>query len=64
MLDVGRAVDIVYLQLSKVFDPVFHNILINKLTGYGLSEVEQKLAEGPGSEGCDQWHEVQLEANH
>ena len=28
------------------------------------SEVEQKLAELPGLKGCDQWHEVQLEANH
>ena len=31
-----RLVDAVYLGLSKAFNTVFHNILIDKLTKYGL----------------------------
>ncbi|GAB0183305.1 mitochondrial enolase superfamily member 1 [Grus japonensis] len=37
-VDEGRAVDVVYLDFSKVFDTVSHNILIGKLRKYGLDE--------------------------
>lgn len=40
MVLMGRAVDIVCFNVGKVFDPVFPNILINKLTVYGLDEWE------------------------
>ena len=38
MVDEGRATDIVYLNFSTAFDVVSHNILIDKLTKYGLEK--------------------------
>ena len=38
MVDEGRATDIVYLNFSKAFGAVSHNILIDKLTKYGLEK--------------------------
>ncbi|GAB0184165.1 mitochondrial enolase superfamily member 1 [Grus japonensis] len=37
-VDEGRAVDVVYLDFSKAFDTVSHNILIGKLRKCGLDE--------------------------
>ncbi|PKU42191.1 rna-directed dna polymerase from mobile element jockey-like [Limosa lapponica baueri] len=37
-LDEGRAADVIYLDFSKAFDTVFHNILIRKLRKCGLDE--------------------------
>ncbi|PKU39004.1 rna-directed dna polymerase from mobile element jockey-like [Limosa lapponica baueri] len=37
-LDEGRAADVIYLDLSKAFDTVSHNILIRKLRKCGLDE--------------------------
>jgi len=37
-VDEGRAVDVVYLDFSKVFDMVSHNILLGKLRKCGLDE--------------------------
>jgi len=37
-VDEGRAVDVVYLDFSKAFDEVSHNILIEKLRTCGLDE--------------------------
>ncbi|PKU35453.1 rna-directed dna polymerase from mobile element jockey-like [Limosa lapponica baueri] len=37
-VDEGRAVDVVYLDFSKAFDTLSHNILIGKLRKGGLDE--------------------------
>jgi len=44
-VDEGRAVDDVYLDFSKAFDTVSHNILIAKLRKCGLDEWTLRLIE-------------------
>ena len=34
----GRAVDVVYFNLSKVFDTVFRSVLVDKLRKCGINE--------------------------
>ncbi|GAB0208922.1 mitochondrial enolase superfamily member 1 [Grus japonensis] len=44
-VDEGRAVDAVYLDFSKAFDTVSHNILVSKLRKCGLDEWTVRWAE-------------------
>ena len=36
LVDEGQAVDVVYLDFTKAFDTVPHNILVEKLAAHGL----------------------------
>lgn len=36
LVDVGKAVDVIYLDFSKFFDTIFHNILLEKLTFHAV----------------------------
>lgn len=38
LVDEEREVNVIYLHLSKAFDTVFHNILIDKLMKYRLEK--------------------------
>jgi len=57
-VDEGRAVDVVYLDFSKAFDMVSHNILLGKLRKCGLDEWSVRWIEnwlnGRTQEGCHQ----------
>ena len=44
-VDEGRAVDVVYLDFSKAFDTISHNILIGKLRKCGLEESSVRWVE-------------------
>ncbi|PKU47387.1 rna-directed dna polymerase from mobile element jockey-like [Limosa lapponica baueri] len=44
-LDKRRAADVIYLNFSKAFDTVSHNILIRKLRKYGVDEGAVRWAE-------------------
>jgi len=50
-VDGERAVDVIFLDFSKAFDSVSHNIFLEKLAAHGLYRYTllcEKLTGGPG----------------
>ena len=57
LVDEGKAVDVVYLDFTKVFDAAPHSILMEKLATRGSDGRTfcETLAGWPGSKSCGQW---------
>jgi len=66
-VDEGRAMDVVYLDVSKVFYTAAHQILADELMKYGLDKWTARWTENwvelSSSEGCRYWHEAHLQGN-
>ena len=43
-MDNGELTGVVFLDIQKAFDSVYHNILLDKLKFYGISQMELKVA--------------------
>ena len=56
-MDEGKAVDVVYLDFSKAFDTVPHNILVagGPQFGWAYALLRETLAGWPGPKSCGQW---------
>ncbi len=44
-LDEGSAIDLMYLNFSKAFDSVNHQLLLDKLRGYGIAPIVKSWVE-------------------
>ena len=67
LLNEGKAVNVVYLDIIKAFDTVPHNVLLEKLAAHGLdgcTVLGETLAGQLGPKSCGQWSEIQLAASH
>ena len=67
LVNEGKAGRVVYLDFSKAFDTVPHNILVEKLAAHGLdgcTVLGETLAGQLGPKSCGQWSEIQLAAGH
>ena len=60
-MDKGRATDVTYLNFSKAFDMVPHNILLSRLERDGWAVQWTELAAGLSPESGGQWLSVWME---
>lgn len=53
LVNVRRAVDVVYLDVTETLDALFHDIPLEKLPKYGLDKWKVSWIETKGLEGCN-----------
>lgn len=65
-MDQGKATDVVFLGISKVFDTVSHRIVLKKLTTYGLDGWTARYIKAGwlGPESGGQWSQILFADGH
>jgi hypothetical protein len=54
-IDQGKLTGVLFIDLSKAFDTVNHNVLIHKLKSFGICENTSSEADMPVEDGNFDW---------